>query len=339
MNNRYSNPTVTDCTFSGNTATSGGGMYNYYSAPMVTNCTFLGNSATSGGGMANNNSDATVTNCTFSGNSATGGGGMNNDYGNVTVTNCTFTGNTATGGGGISTQDSSTTISNCSFSVNWANSLGGAAYFHASSAGPSPTVNNCIFWGNDAMYNGKGAGSYEIWLGGYADPVVNYTNIQGGGFPGISNIDADPLFIDADGPDNIPGTPDDDLHLLPDSPCFDAADNTAVPADTPDLDGDDDTTEPIPFDLDGNPRFVEDPNTPDTGNGTAPIVDMGAYEFQVACPLLGDLNSDLLVNGLDLMGFTDCLITGGDCACADMDGVNGVTLDDLDEFLAALLGP
>jgi hypothetical protein len=230
-------------------------------------------------------------------------------------------------------------LSNCSFSVNSAASVGGAVSFGTASDGPFSTVNNCIFWGNYAVYGGD-----EISLGGWADPVVSYSNIQGGWTgEGENNIDADPLFIDADGPDNIPGTPDDNLRLLPDSPCFDAADNTAVPADTTDLDGDGDTIEPIPFDLDGNPRFADDPNTPDTGNGTAPIVDMGAYEFITACPLQGDLNTDLLLNGLDVMGFTDCLISGatpgGDCACADMDGVNGVTLDDLDEFLAALLGP
>ena len=33
-------------------------------------------------------------------------------------------------------------------------------------------------------------------------------------------------------------------------------------------------------DLDGNPRFIEDPDTPDTGLGDCPIVDRGAYEFQ-----------------------------------------------------------
>jgi hypothetical protein len=54
-----------------------------------------------------------------------------------------------------------------------------------------------------------------------------------------------------------------------------------VPADEFDLDGDGDTDEPIPFDLDGNPRFVDDPDTDDTGHGTPPIVDMGAYEYQV----------------------------------------------------------
>ncbi len=36
-------------------------------------------------------------------------------------------------------------------------------------------------------------------------------------------------------------------------------------------------------DLDGNPRFVDDPNTDDTGFGDPPIVDMGAYEFGDQC--------------------------------------------------------
>ena len=48
--------------------------------------------------------------------------------------------------------------------------------------------------------------------------------------------------------------------------------------------------EPIPFDLAGQSRFINDPKTIDTGNGTPPIVDMGAYE------LTG------MVNPLDLTG-------------------------------------
>jgi len=46
------------------------------SAPMVTNCIFTDNSATYGGGMSNLNSSPTVTNCTFSNNLANQGGGM-----------------------------------------------------------------------------------------------------------------------------------------------------------------------------------------------------------------------------------------------------------------------
>ena len=44
-----SSPYLTNCTFTGNSANYGGGMYNYSGSPTVTNCTFSGNSAT---GMA-----------------------------------------------------------------------------------------------------------------------------------------------------------------------------------------------------------------------------------------------------------------------------------------------
>jgi len=57
---------------------SGGGIFNEdSSSPTITNCTFSGNSAKNdGGGVFNNfNSSPTITNCTFSGNSAENGGG------------------------------------------------------------------------------------------------------------------------------------------------------------------------------------------------------------------------------------------------------------------------
>lgn len=76
------------------------------------------------------------------------------------------------------------------------------------------------------------------------------------------NLDADPLFVDPDGPDRNPLTfLDNDYRLGPGSPCVDAAGNGNVP-----------------LDLDLSPRFVDDPAVPDTGGGTAPIVDMGPFE-------------------------------------------------------------
>ncbi len=53
-----------------------------------------------------------------------------------------------------------------------------------------------------------------------------------------------------------------DYRLSAASPCIDAADNTV-----PGLAG-------ITEDLDGNPRFVDGPDTPDSGNGAPPVVDM-----------------------------------------------------------------
>lgn len=59
-----------------------------------------------------------------------------------------------------------------------------------------------------------------------------------------------------------------------------------------DLDEDGDTGEVTP--LDGEGRFFDDPNTPDTGCGSSAIEDMGAYEFGDSGPqsCLGDLDND-----------------------------------------------
>ncbi|MHC4533346.1 MAG: right-handed parallel beta-helix repeat-containing protein [Planctomycetota bacterium] len=246
MYNWESSPTVTNCTFSSNTANyHGGGMYNDNSSPTVTNCTFTGNSANSGGGMYNNESSPTVTNCTFTGNNADWyGGGMNN-YNNSspTVTNCTFGGNTANLGGGMYNFSSSPTVTNCTFSGNISHFYGGGM---SNVDYSSPTVTNCILWGDSPD---------EIFDDDNSSTTVTYSDVQGG-WPGTGNIDADPLFADGD------------LRLSAASPCINAGSNAALPPDTADLDGDGDTTEPIPLDLDGNARIF---------NG---VVDMGAYELQ-----------------------------------------------------------
>jgi hypothetical protein len=54
-----------------------------------------------------------------------------------------------------------------------------------------------------------------------------------------------------------------DLRLQITSPAIDSGDNTVISVTT---------------DLAGLPRFIDISGIPDTGNGTPPIVDMGAYE-------------------------------------------------------------
>ena len=72
--------------------------------------------------------------------------------------------------------------------------------------------------------------------------------------------------------------------------CIDAGDNSAVPADTVDLDGDGDTTETVPIDLDGNARIRNHPCVADTGIGERRVVDVGAFEIQY--PLRNDFDDD-----------------------------------------------
>jgi parallel beta-helix repeat protein len=294
-------------TITNGSASSGGGMLNASSSPTVTNCTFSGNTATNsrGGGMYNTSSSSpTVTNCTFSSNTATYGGGMYNSNSSPTVTNCTFSGNTAdnNGGGMFNGSNCSPTVTNCTFSGNTADNNGGGMYNGYSS---TPTVSNCILWGDSPD---------EIYNDSLSTLTVSFSDVQGGlpsyTVDGGGNIDADPLFVDADGPDNTAGTEDDNLYLQDSSPCIDAGDNAAVPAG-------------ISFDLNGNPRFMDLPDSLDTGNGTAPLVDMGPYENMGLCvgdDTSGDSDGDGICDNLDACsGFDDNLDADGDNVPDDCD--------------------
>ena len=251
-----SSPTVTNCTFSNNhAAIDGGGIFTYSGDPDFTNCAFSNNSANWGGAMYNYlNSNPTLTNCSFTSNEArTGGGGGVLSWSNPKITNCTFTGNVANvGGGGIYNTSSNPIIINCTFSGNSAPSGDGGGMYSTTN---TSTLTNCILWGNTD--SGPTDVSAQIWGGG----TVTYSCVQGD-YPGTDNIDADPIFLDA---------ANGDLRLGGCSPCVDAGSNGSVPAG-------------VTNDLAGNSRFEDDTGVADTGAGTPPIVDMGAYERQINTP-------------------------------------------------------
>ena len=180
----------------------GGGFLNDFGYPTLVNLNFIGNFAYNhGGAIATqyNSEPLTVINSTFSGNSAIhNAGGIANLF-NLKVVNSSFIGNTGGNGGGI-----------------------------VGLSGTHTEVYNTIFWGNQGN---------DISLQGTATAAVTYSIVEGG-FAGGSNIlVGDPSFVDADGPDNIYGTLDDDLHLQGISPAIDAGDNTELPGDDADSDG------------------------------------------------------------------------------------------------------
>ncbi|MHC4344985.1 MAG: right-handed parallel beta-helix repeat-containing protein [Planctomycetota bacterium] len=268
MYNASSSPTATNCVFVENSAVFGGGMYNGDSGPTLINCSFKSNAAgNAGGGMYSIDANSPVLiNCIFSGNlTISEGGGIAHYSDNpTTLTNCIFTGNFAvTSGAGMLNEGGPLELINCTFSQNSALVQGGG-FCHW---GGNSTLTNCILWDNAAP---EGA---QIYDDGFSPPTVSYCDIQGG-WPGDENIDEDPRFVDANGPDNVAGTDDDNLRLLFGSPCVDAGDNNSLPADIYDLDGDGNTTEPIPFDLDANSRIL------DGNNDGYMVVDMGAYETE-----------------------------------------------------------
>ena len=280
----------------------GGGMLIVRGSPTLFNCQFIGNRAVvseaaqgdehaqfssdvlSSGGIYNAGGSPVVMGCTFVANDTpfgSGGGMANSGGGNPIVANCTFFKNEGNNGGGIF------------------NDAGGI--FRTDSTITSLTVSNSILWGNSPN---------QIDIP--PTDSVTFSDVQGG-FPGLGNFDEDPRFVDPDGADDILGTQDDNLRLQTESPAIDAGDNSAVPADTADLDGDCDITEPTPLDLDRNPRFVDDPDvTPDPGNGTPPIVDLGAYEFQRFPPPPPPIIDCIpTVSQWGLVVLTLCLVTAG----------------------------
>jgi hypothetical protein len=99
----------------------------------------------------------------------------------------------------------------------------------------------------------------QLWAN--KDYYTHNNNIEDYATTG-GNIDDDPLFVDPDGPDGVPGTSDDDFRLALTSPSIDAGLNEAVPPD-------------MTTDLDGHLRVVDG-----TFDGT-PTVDMGGYEHQI----------------------------------------------------------
>ncbi len=128
--------TISNSTFSGNSASYGGGLENGYGTVSISNSTFSGNSApgpapaASGGGLDNFGGTVSISNSTFSGNSAFYGGGLSNLGGPLSISNSTFSGNSASYGGGGLSNGGTLSISNSTFSGNSA-SGGGQQRWHA----------------------------------------------------------------------------------------------------------------------------------------------------------------------------------------------------------------
>jgi parallel beta-helix repeat protein/predicted outer membrane repeat protein len=243
--NYESDLSLDNCTFSANYAENGGGMHNYRSNSNFTNCIFSENSARYGGGVYNYDSAPVLTRCALRGNSAIDyGGGMYNYGSGPTMSNCIFTGNQARlYGAGMSNNNSEPDLTNCTFSGNSAPN-GSSLACNSRGSWSTVVIVNCIFWG----------GGEEIWENDRSIIEISFSNVTYGRQGSVSNIEADPLFADPNGPDNTPGTEDDDLRLTPLSPCIDMGSSQHVAG-------------PNETDFEGNPRVI------------GGRVDMGAYEF------------------------------------------------------------
>ncbi len=209
-------PTIRDCVFSDNAASTGGAIYHVSAGPVIKNCVFNGNQSTTSGSL---------------GGGAIGGYNHNSTTGSYTrITNCLFYDNVSDSwGGAISCNQVYPTITNCTFTSNSAVYHGGA--FHGNTNSEAPHIYNSICWGNSPD-------ELDITTASsYLD--VSYCDIQGGWTgTGSHNINANPAFVNAGS---------DDYHLTIGSPCIDTANNSLAPA--ADLEG---TVRPLDGDSNGS---------------------------------------------------------------------------------------
>jgi predicted outer membrane repeat protein len=119
---RASGGLITNCMIKGNYAHGmqeygpGGGGISCGGQATVSNCTISGNTATtSGGGIRCTYGNPKVINCVIVGNSAVHGGGIDCHWGgDAMISNCTISSNLAySSGGGIKSLDSSPILANC----------------------------------------------------------------------------------------------------------------------------------------------------------------------------------------------------------------------------------
>lgn len=231
-----------------------------------------------GGGMYLDDAEPTILNCIFRDNGADEGGAIyiGPAIFSMIIYNTLFHDNFAGTGGAIYTKDTTTTLRNCTVAANQAieaspmigAGTGGGVYQTGSS---ELRLTNTIIWGN--LPNGVTSNDLES----------TYSNIQNTAAPGDGNISLDPRFVDSGA---------DDFRLDAASPCIDAG-NSPIVATV------------LTFDVNGEPRAVDDPATPNTGVPVFSIyIDMGAFEWQntacepVTCSADVDNNGDVDFNDL-----------------------------------------
>lgn len=278
-------PTIRRCLIRDNRAGSrGGAVHIAGGSPLFGHCQVVGNQTTVT--QAANNLGGAVY---FSGTAAVSAAPI--------FVNCLLTGNRAgvgnggTGGAMYGGSYATATLINCTILHNRADTLTGG--IHA-----SVTIANCIVHANQDR-NG-----FEPTAQLRGAITASHSLVQGG-WPGDGNLNADPLFRNALGGDGLAGTLDDDARLDAGSPCIDAGDNFAWPA------------EGGSTDLDGAVRFMNDPSAADTGTPPgAALIDLGAYENQSPCLSSSECDDGVFCNGEEYCANGFCR-PGAPPDCAD----------------------
>jgi T5SS/PEP-CTERM-associated repeat protein/predicted outer membrane repeat protein len=284
MNDSQAAARYESCVFSRNNANQGAAAFLQQCPPAeFVNCTFYRNSSIGTGGAirVDANGGLLAVNCGFFGNLAESIGGAiyNRGTPNMRIIGSVFSGNRVTRAGGgqgaalYCDSGGNASVINCTIANNIARQ-GAGIYVQGTASGPQTTVTvaNSIIRGNRLDDLSGTSPEYLATTGGIITFSFSITDPLP---PGPGNSNADPLFYDPNGPDLILGTPDDLLSLSAASPATDSGNPAALPADEADVDGDGSRAEPLPRDVRGRARTLDDDALPPA------IVNIGAYEASV----------------------------------------------------------
>jgi predicted outer membrane repeat protein len=291
--------TLSDTDFTSNVSDDDYGAFWIQCQSTINDCRFITNTATGntgGAGRTATTTGNTITfnDCEFDSNVGNNGGAVYVEWPAI-FNRCSFHGHdgssmnvcfTSSGDAGVATQ-----YNDCRFYENDANKI-----FYLNTTGQDTTIQNCVIHDNDlsgfepmVIWNRRetcnvinttiagnslssfflievDAGSVEM-----VNSIVHENTLVGDPFSGTvnatySDIDVTPVYT---GTGNINGDPlfidtgNDPWSIGAGSPCIDAGD------------GDEAST----LDILGNARY-DDPATTNTGTGTPPYTDIGAYEYQ-----------------------------------------------------------
>lgn len=222
-------PLIMDCTIRENSAHLGGGICNFSSDYPITGTLFTGNWASSGGGLYNDpNSNIIVDQCFFEYNSSSSGSGIFvEQYGNIYIDQTIFRWHYANYGSGIYCANANLDLNCCLFIENEVAYAGAAVFYGNNSQG---SIDNCIFYHN-MVGSCVGFGNSNTVSVHYSDffenspqnfsgsvppglEVVNSTNLNGDPCDVYSNMYLNPQFYTLTG--------DSAYYLSEISPCIDA---------------------------------------------------------------------------------------------------------------------
>ncbi|OWY72336.1 hypothetical protein B7486_05290 [cyanobacterium TDX16] len=299
---RSGDPTIVGCVFQGDYAEV---YVNDESSPLISDCLFIDNQQGSPIWIEEGSSPL-IVNCRILGNWGGNAGAANIHESSATFMNCEFINNRSDSFVGALWIRFGSTVDliNCAFVENQGGSSYGAIQLGQGNIGGNVlNVRNCVFW-NNRRADGSISEETQIRVS-TSDNLPSTVNIDHstlsdwtGTYGGIGNNGTDPLFVDANGADDLFGTIDDDTRLMAGSPAIDSGNNNWLTC--------------VGVDLDRDARYEDDPATTDTGMGAAPIIDRGPYEFGALGANTTDCNENLIDDACEFSEGTvlDCNSNG-----------------------------